>query len=116
MTLVERLKRRADELEAMIEQPQAETAAAWAVQAHCCMGKARLDHLAAIAEIERLENALETAREALEPFGNSDMRHAVETGHRESEDSVVTGICDFTIGDLLRANSAIRTLSQKKEG
>ncbi len=54
-----------------------------------------------------MHDRIETLEKALEPFANSDMRFRFETGHCESIDSCVAGVCDFTVGDLLDARAAL---------
>lgn len=72
----------------------------------------QVSRLRAELESERQRNAalIEEVRKVIEPFGNSDMRFQPETGHAESEDSIVAGICDFTYGDLLAANAMLQKL------
>jgi len=72
----------------------------------------------AASEIERLEKALETAREALEPFAtyaDSD-GFGLDNDGIELPDEDSPGWVYVTNGDFRRAAAAIRALSQKKEG
>lgn len=66
--LVERLKRRADEMDALSSAvvPPETLTLAWRIEAKAALDKASRDNDAAAAEITRLQKELETAREALE--------------------------------------------------
>lgn len=75
-------------------------------------------HNDAVDNMERAlvaESRCEELVKALEPFANSDMRFAYETGHCESLDSCVGGVCDFTVGDLLDAAAALSAYRKGSE-
>ncbi len=84
------------------------------IREECAANLTRVaDRLSEAADqIIALRGLRDRLEKALEPFANSDMRFAYETGHVESLDSCVAGVCDFTVGDLLDARAALDAIKE----